>query len=209
MRIRHAALFLALAAAASCAPRARPLVGSPVPAALPDTRLTGAQRIVFRWEFEDGTLVARGEGLARIAAPDSVRLDLFVDGGMGGGTTVLIGDSLSAPGGAMVRRLLPPPPLLWAALGRLAVPPAADTVARRDGELLRADIGAGTVYRATFAGDALRRLERIDDGRMHEWIARPDSQRVEYRHEASGRSLKLTITRADSVERFDAEIWQR
>ncbi|HEY0971004.1 MAG TPA: hypothetical protein VGE02_08565 [Gemmatimonadales bacterium] len=209
MRLRHLLPLVLVVSAASCAPRARPLVGAPVPAALPDTRLTGAQRILFRWEFQDGTLVARGEGVARVTAPDSARLDLFVDGGMGGGTSFLIGDRLTAPGGDMLRRMLPSPPLLWATLGRFAVPSAADTTARRDGELLRADVGTEPVYRATFAGDTLRRLERIEGGRVQEWIDRTAPGRVEYRHEASGRSLQLTITSAERVEPFDADIWQR
>lgn len=209
MRLRHALLPIALVAAASCAPRARPLVGAPVAAALPDTRLSGAQRIVFRWSFQDGTLVARGEGLARVTAPDSARLDLFLDGGMGGGTSFLIGDQLTAPGGDMLRRFLPPPPLLWATLGRFAVPPAADTTARRDGDLLRTDVGTGVVYRATFAGDTLRRVERIDGGRVQEWVDRSTPGRVAYMHEPSGRSLELTITSVERVAPFDAGIWQR
>ena len=202
-------LGLALGAAAACAPRARALTGVPAPAAFPDTRLRGAERVVFRWLYDDGSLVARGEGVARIAAPDSVRLDLFVDGGLGGGTAFLIGDQLEAPGGAMVRRLLPPPPLLWAALGRLAIPPAADTVARMDGDVLRADIGVDPVFRASFAGAQLRRLERIDGGRLQEWVDRGTGRAVQYRHEASGRKLSLEITTRERVEGFDADIWQR
>ena len=63
------------------------------------------------------------------APPDSARLDFFLAGGLGGGRAVLVGDDLSAPGGAMVDRLVPPAPLMWGALGRLAVPPVADTAA--------------------------------------------------------------------------------
>lgn len=208
-RRRPAALLLLALAAAGCAPRAQPLSGVPAPAAFPDTRLRGAERVVFRWRYDDGSLVARGEGVARIAAPDSVRLDLFVDGGMGGGTAFLIGDRLEAPGGAMVRGLLPPPPLLWAALGRLAVPAAADTTARMDGGVLRADIGTDPAFRAAFAGPALRRLERIEGGRVQEWVDRGTGTAVEYRHEASGRKLSLDISSRERVEAFDASIWQR
>ena len=195
--------------AAACAPRAAPLVGAPAPARLPAAQLEGAQRVVFRWAMEDGTLVARGEGVARIAAPDSARLDFFLDGGMGGGTAFLIGNALDAPGGDFVQRLLPPPALLWASLGRLAVPPAADTAARAEGTTLRADIGADPVFRVTFDGNALRRLERIEGGRLQEWVARPTDARVEYRHEASRRRLWLDITRVERVEGFDAAIWTR
>ena len=43
-------------------------------------------------------MTARGEGVARIASPDSVRMDFFLGGGLGSGAAVLIGDSLSGPG---------------------------------------------------------------------------------------------------------------
>jgi hypothetical protein len=207
LRTPRLALVLALAAVA-CAPRAAPLTGAPVPARLPEARLVAPRQIVFRWEMEDGSLVARGEGVARVAPPDSARLDFFLDGGAGGGTAFLIGDVLDAPGGDLVRRLLPPPPLLWASLGRLAVPPG-DTVARLDDAVLRADIGSDPVYRVAFQADSLRRLERIDDGRVHEWVTRDADGRVEYRHEASGRRLSLSVTRVVSPGGFDASIWSR
>jgi hypothetical protein len=105
--------------------------------------------------------------------------------------------------------MVPPPVLLWASLGRLAVPAAADTVARMDEGLLRADIGVNPVWRATFEGQRLRRVEHIADGRLQEWVARASDTRVEYRHEASRRRLSLSITSVERVEGFDASIWTR
>lgn len=194
---------------AGCAPRVAPLSGVPEPAYLPDTRLEGHQRLVFRWEYADGNVVGRGEGVARIAAPDSVRLDFFLDGGAGGGTAFLLGDSISAPGGALVRRILPSPPLLWAALGRLAVPPAPDTTARRDGEVLRVELGPESGYRATFRDGTLARLDRIQEGRLQEWVSRPAPDVVEYRQEGAGRQLRLNITMRESVEEFGTDVWNR
>ena len=203
------AAFL-IGATLGCAPRARPLAGVEAPRALPTAQLAGAQRLQFRWSYDDGNVVGRGEGVARVVAPDSARLDFFIQGGLGGGgTAFLIGDALDAPGGDFVRRLLPPPALLWASLGRLAVPPATDTVARSDGGLLRADIGRQPVFRVTFEGAALRRVERIDGGRLQEWVARGEGGRVEYVHETSGRRLVLEITSQERVEGFDASIWER
>ncbi|HEU4630113.1 MAG TPA: hypothetical protein VFS08_10220 [Gemmatimonadaceae bacterium] len=205
---RRPLALLALAGAAACAPRAAPLVGTPAPAGLPEARLSGSRRVVFRWALDDASLRARGEGVARISAPDSARLDFFLDGGMGGGTAFLIGDHVDAPGGDLVRRLLPPPALLWAALGRLAVPAAADTAARLLGDTLRADIGRDPTFRVTFVDGRLRGVARIEDGRRQEWVAVPDDSTVEYRHEGARRHLVLTITRADRVEGgFDASIW--
>ena len=193
---------------AACAPKAAPIAGVPAPVdAIPATGLSGHERLAFRWEYADGSFVGRGDGVARVAAPDSVRLDFFLDGGLGGGMAYLVGDQLTAPGGDMVRRLLPPPALLWAALGRLAIPAAADTVVRRDEQLVRAEIGTAPVYRVSFEGDRLVRLERIDDGRLREWVARPSDDRVEYRNEGAKRQLALTITARTRTGPFDADIW--
>ena len=202
---------LAVLGAVSCAPRARPLAGTVVPkVALPSSSLpTRPQRVVFRWRYDEAEgFSARGEGVARLVAPDSGRLDFFVDGGLGGGYAILIGDRITAPGGEMVRRLIPPAPLLWAALGRLALPPAADTTVRASGDTLRADLGRGPTWRATFIGSRLTRLERIDGGRIQEWMQR-DSSVVRYRHEGERRGLSLDVQRTESVDGFPASIWPR
>ncbi|PYP65554.1 MAG: hypothetical protein DMD26_10640 [Gemmatimonadetes bacterium] len=126
-----AGLGFAEAAGIACAPALRPLSGKLAPSVVPHAALPlGYHQIVFDWELQDRELAGRGEGVARIAAPDSARLDLFLGGGFGSGVAVLIDDSLQVPGGSMARRLIPPPPLLWAALGRLAVPAFRDTCSR-------------------------------------------------------------------------------
>ncbi len=195
---------------AGCLPRVAPLAGTPAPARFPPTELPDvSQQVSFQWEFADPELRTRGEGVARLAPPDSVRLDLFVAGGFGSGMAWLLGDSVVAPGGFFVRRLLPPPALMWATLGRLAVPPAADTVVRITGDTVRADIGSGDVWRVTFVRDRLVRLERIEGGRLREWVARQPNAMVHYGHETARRSLDLTIIRSDTVPGFDATIWPR
>ena len=157
--------------------------------------------------MSDGEMTARGDGVARIASPDSVRLDFFLGGGLGGGAAILIGDSLAVPGPDVARKLVPPRSLLWAALGRLDLPAERDTVVRVDGAVVRADIGSPVRWRASFRGDTLTRLERVDGGRLQEWVERTSSQKVQYRHEGSRRSLSLVIQRSDSVPAFDASIW--
>lgn len=199
---------LAILGASGCAPRLEPLRGVPAPAvALPRAELpAGHHQVVFDWTLTDPDLTVRGEGVARVAAPDSARLDFFVGGGMGGGWAVLTGDSLRAPGGAFVERVIPPAPLLWAGLGRLALPPTADTTVHVEGELVRADLGTPVEWRVTFRSDSLVRVERVADGRVVEWLDRADS-RVRYRHETSRRELVLTITRSQSTPAFDESIW--
>ena len=195
--------------AMACAPRAGSLPGAPAPARFPPTELPRRhQRLVFRWEYVDQAIAAKGEGAARIAPPDSVRLDFFLDGGLGGGFALVIRDSVSAPGGDDVRRYLPPVALLWAALGRLALPASSDTVAKVDGGTLRADIGSNPTWRVTFVNDRLTRLERIVDGRRVEWVSRSGAE-VRYQNERSSRSLTLRISSTDEVPPFDPEIWRR
>lgn len=209
MNRRLVGAFAALTLVA-CVPRLGPLTGVPAPAsAIPRTGLpAGRHQIVFTWELTDLQLTSRGDGVARIASPDSARLDFFLGFGSSGGYAVLIGDSLAAPGGDMVRRMVPPPTLLWAALGRAAVPALQDTAVRVDGPVLRADIGRPVAWRFTFRGDTLARAERIDGGKVREWVERLDSAHVRYRNEGAHRSLVLSITRRTEVSEFDASIWR-
>jgi hypothetical protein len=208
--LRASSLAALALLALACAPRARPLPGTPVVARLPAAQLPlERQRLDFRWEFVDGDVSARGDGVARLAGPDSARVDFFLDGGYGGGWAVLIGDRLTTPNGAgAVKRYLPPTPLLWATLGRLAVPAAADTVARRDGDVLRADIGRDPLWRVTFTGDRLAGLARISGGRIAERVERASDGSASYRNDAAHRSLVLRVTRSQGGVAFDDQIWR-
>jgi hypothetical protein len=194
---------------ACAAPRIAALPGAPVAVRRlpPSPVMTGHRRVVFQWELKDQDMTARGEGVARIAFPDSVRLDFFLGGSYAGGAAVLISDSLSVPGPDFVRRLVPPRALLWASLGRLDVPTERDTVVRVDGPTVRADIGSPVHWRVSYQGDSLSRLERVDGGRIQEWVERGLDKHVQYRHESSGRTLSLVIQRSDAVSAFDPSIW--
>ncbi|MGK2934037.1 MAG: hypothetical protein ACSLFE_02190 [Gemmatimonadaceae bacterium] len=208
-RIRYSGISSALFLMVACAPpAAKPLGGVLAPmVALPSSELApGYRQVVFDWEFEQGDARMRGEGVVRIAPPDSARLDLFLAGGYGGGGAVLIGDDLRAPLVESARRLIPPAPMLWAAFGRLAIPAAADTTVRVDGSTVRADIGAAPVWRVEFHGPRLARLDRIDDGRVRDFLNR--RERVVIYESFSPRSkLTLRITRDEPAMGFDANIW--
>ncbi len=212
MMARPARALSVIAAAAvfgGCVPRLSPLTGAPVPSSkLPRSAFAmGHRRIVFTWELEDRDMVGRGDGAALIASPDSARLYFFLAGGFGSGTAILIGDSIEAPGGDLIRRLIPPPTLLWATLGRVALPNLPDTAIRLDGTTLRADIGNPVSWRLTFHGDTLVRAERVDRGKVAEWVERTDATHMKYRDEVARRSLALTVTRTEEVAGFDASIW--
>jgi hypothetical protein len=200
--------LLALVALAACAPRLAPLGGEVAPVALPRTELTaGHQQIIFDWEYSDPDMNGKGEGVARVASPDSARLDFFLAGGLVGGAAVLIGDSLQIPVMDIMRRLIPPPTMLWASLGRSVFPVTRDTAIRRIGEFLRADLGKPVEWRVTFRQDTLIRLERVSGDRVLEWVDRAADNRVTYRQESARRVLKLHITDVYTVRNFDASIW--
>ena len=204
-RVAGAAL---LAALAGCVPRLGALQGAPVPARFPAATL-GAhhRRLVFTWELNEASLVSRGEGAARIAPPDSVRLDFFLAGGMGSGAAALVGNDLRLPGGDAAARFVPPPALLWAALGRLALPSFPDTAARLDGAVLRADLGRPVRWRVTFEGGFLRRVERVRGGRVLAWVSRTPDGHIRYHDESDRRTLDLVITTSVDTGPFDATLW--
>ena len=194
--------------AVACVPSAAPLPGVPAPdRSLPELALpTGHRQVVFKWDYEEGDMAARGDGAVRTASPDSARLDFFLGGGLGAGAAILIGDSLRAPRVDLVRRYIPPPPMMWAALGRLAIPALPDTVVKLDGDLLRADIGRPVQWRVAIRGDTLVALERISDGKIVDRLTRNANGSVVYESPGARRKLGLTILK-EQPGSFDDSIW--
>jgi hypothetical protein len=204
--VRSFAVVLFLLAA--CTPRAAPLKGVLAPdRALPSIAMaSGHRHFVFRWDYQEGDIAARGDGSIRTAAPDSARLDFFLGGGLGAGGAILIGDSLRTPHADLARRYIPPAPLMWAALGRLAIPPLADTVVRVDGELTRADIGRPLQWRVAIRGDTLVELDHVSDGKITESLTRGANGTLTFHVPGARRTLQLTIIREEPGS-FDASIW--
>ena len=204
--MRSFAVVLVLLAA--CTPRAAPLKGVLAPdRVLPSISMANGHRhIIFTWDYQEGDIAARGDGSIRTAAPDSARLDFFLGGGLGAGGAVLIGDSLRTPHANLARRYIPPAPLMWAALGRLAIPPLADTVVRVDGELTRADIGRPLQWRVAIKGDTLVELDHVSDGKITESLTRGMNGTLTFQAPGARRTLQLTIIREEPGS-FDASIW--
>jgi hypothetical protein len=205
VRLRRIAVMLI---AIGCARPLPPLGGVPAPErSLPALNIpAGHRHIAFKWEYEEGDVAARGDGAVRTAFPDSARLDFFLGGGLGAGSAVLIGDSLRAPRRDLVEKYLPPVPLLWAALGRLAIPAVGDTVVRLDGQLLRADVGNPTEWRVTIQGDTLVGLDHVSKGNITETLTRRGGGVITYEAPGARRRLRLTILR-DAIGSFDDSIW--
>jgi len=228
MRVARWSVWLGLvagtAASAACTPAARPLRGVPVPSVLPTASLSNTPTVLrFTWSYKDETFEAAGEGAVRVHGPERARLDFFLRNGMAGGYAILIGDTLTVPGIDLVKRMLPPVPLLWASLGRLALPPTADTVARQVGDTLMADLGAlrggdatradGRAWRVGFVGARLATVDRIEDGRVSERLERRRATdgrtTVAYEHVRGKRRLQISVTDSSIVEGFDDAIWRR
>ena len=211
MILRSIGILVGLSAiAGGCAPRVTPLEGTPAPnRALPSLPLPGVHRQVsFKWDYEEQSLLTHGEGAIRTASPDSARVDLFLSGGLFIGYAILIGDSLRGPRIDQVKRVLPPPAMLWAALGRLAIPALPDTVVRADGDNIQAEIGRPAAWRVTIKGTRIMQLARLNGGRIAEVVTRDDGGRLLY--EVPGRrKLWLGIIRDQEVRPFDATIWTR
>lgn len=193
---------------AACTPSAAPLKGVLAPdRSLPSIAMPGGHRhIVFRWDYQEGDIAARGDGSIRTAAPDSARLDFFLGGGLGAGGAILIGDSLRTPHANLARRYIPPAPLMWAALGRLAIPPLPDTVVRVDGDLTRADIGRPLQWRVALKGDTLVELDHISNGKITESLTREANGTMTFQAPGARRTLRLTVIREEPGS-FDASIW--
>lgn len=212
MTPRFLVVVLIIAATASgCTPKLAPLANAtPVPRAepLPVIQLPRHnQRIVFNWRLQESELEVHGEGAARIAAPDSARVDLFVAGGLGSGVAWVIGDQMRLDAPDALKRVLPPPAFLWAALGRFAIPAGKDTVVARADSTITAEIGPSPRWRLSLRGDRISRLERADGEKVIDRLERKADGSLVYFHAPTRRQLTLTITRVDSVAPFDATIW--
>ena len=152
--------------------------------------------------------MAHGEGSIRASAPDSARVDLFLAGGLSAGHAILIGDSIRGTNTDQIRKVLPPPSMMWATLGRLAVPALPDTVLTVDGVTMYADIGRPAAWRVTIKAGRLMQLAHLSGGRITEVVTRDDGGRLLY--EVPGRrKLWLGIIRDEEVSAFDAAIWTR
>ena len=194
--------------AIGCVPSAPPLPGVLAPdRSLPALDLpAGHRHLIFKWDYQEGDILARGDGSVRTAAPDSARLDFFLGGGLGAGAAILIGDSLRAPNVELARRYIPPTPMMWAALGRLAIPALSDTVVRVDGDLLRADVGRPIQWRVAIKGDTVVALEHISGGKIIESLTREANGALVYQAPGARRRLTLNILRQQPGS-FDATIW--
>lgn len=174
-------------------------------------------RIVFDWSLLDGPARFRGRGVARLAPPDRVRLDLFSPAGELVARAVVVGDEVRLPNSAQ-EIPLPPPAFIWAALGIFR--PGNHTVLLR-GER-RPDGEVQLHYAAQDAGDTLvygvrRRtlhwLEQRDGGHTVERIELAQANGGRFPHRATYRDLRayrelvVTVDTVEDVESYPPDLW--
>ena len=220
---RWAASYLAIVLGGCMSGSPGPVVPADAPLASPGTvrswiapsLLDGHQVLKFRWQIQDDRGAGGGRGSARVAAPDSVRLDVAGPLGSGRGAAVVVGDSaLWTNPPDVIQRLVPSYPLMWAMFGVMRSPPVsavvrgvadssavqwewsrgADTIRyqwRRGGSHLTAE--------ARHAGQTVGRVETAFSGRT---VAR--SQLV-----VPAPATKLTITFSESrlSDPFPPDLW--
>src|SRR5688500_18604452 len=130
---RRGAVFYLAILALACGPRAPgalvPAAAAPVDRAQVEAWAAGSgaeghRLFRFRWQLQDERGAAGGRGTARLAAPDSVRLDVAGPLGAGRGSAVVVGDTaLWTDPDDVIERLVPSYPLMWAMFGLVRPPP--------------------------------------------------------------------------------------
>jgi len=217
-----AALMLAAAACRS-APRSLAPQGGFAPASRDEfaaaaRRTTPArpELVRFGWRSDDGRLQLSGSGAARIAPPDSMRVDIAAALGLGRSTLILTGDSAVAEPAELVRQVLPDRFVLWAALGVLRVPPGDIAVEHlQDGgrSVWKVTDRLARVTLFELRGDTLVGGERDVDGRaaMRLTLERgSDGQvrRAQLLDLARQSRLEIAIQGREAHEAFPDETWR-
>lgn len=184
--------------------------------ALDATRPEAPARILFDFRVREADLRFRGRGLARVAPPYRVRLDLFSPGGETLFQATLMEGILRIPSWAP-RELAPPPALLWAALGIFRPDPDLTFLGGRgngsgDGFLRYA--GRDSLeLRFRFRKGSLVRAELHRRGHLSEEVDlavdTETGQVLEtvYRNLSLFVELTFTLDRIENVDAFPPHIW--
>ena len=225
-----AALLTACAAASATAgtpppaPAPMPAAGSALAAADPDSIAAALRRATlpsspklarFAWSLDEAGSRFNGRGVARYAAPDRFRLDLFGPRGETVMAGALVGERARVPASVTERFRLPSPALLWAAVG-VVRPPAAARLASATDEggrvTVRYDLGAeGTLeYRAR--GGRLESLRRLKGSAVQESVdlaraAGGALRSARYRDWPALRNLNLTLESSTDAATFTDDVW--
>jgi len=173
------------------------------------------RQMQFGWSLDEAGSRFNGRGVARFAAPDRFRLDLFGPRGETVLAAALVDETPRIPAAVAERFKLPSPALLWAAVGVVRPPSSARLAAATDegGRVtLRYDLGGdGTLeYRAQ--GGRLQSVRRLRGGGVQESVdleraADGSLKAARYRDQAAYRSLNLTLESSTDVASFADDVW--
>lgn len=188
-----------------------------IAAALQRATLPGSPRQAnFAWSLDESGARFNGRGVARFAAPNRFRLDLFGPRGETYFAAALVGETPRVPASLDQQRFkLPSPALLWAAVGVVRPPSGARLLnAATSGgtTTVRYDLGAeGTLeYRAR--ANVLQSVRRLRGGGVQESIDLEHAsggalRSARYREWIALRTLNLTLESNNDVASFSDDIW--
>lgn len=176
---------------------------------------TRRELLRVRWRADDGQISVSGGGAVRVAPPDSLRVDLAAQLGLGRAVVVMAGESAWAQPAVIVDRLLPDRFVLWAVIG-VVRSPAGELRVERAGSDER---GVWRVWDSRGVATAFELREgllvgatRESEGRMvaRLTLTRDGSgsvvrARLEYQ---SGARMEIEVLDRRAAEAFPEEIWR-
>jgi hypothetical protein len=179
----------------------------------------GLRQLRFKFKFKDSKGKVGGRGAARVAAPDSVRLDMQGPFGLGKGAAMVVGDSTEwIRGPDAIKRVIPDFRLLWSMLGYTQPPPSgAGLAASEAGDVTAWSYATAedTVEYVRTGGSrptlvALVRKNGAVLGRSETSFG-PDGTPMEAQLLVPGASarLDLTFTESTSPATFKSDTWVR
>lgn len=204
---RRALVPYLAAVVVGCAARVEPLL--PVDAAPVDraavvawsapTVPAGGAVHRFKWLYRDGRQSAGGRGSARVAAPDSVRVDARGPLGQGRSSGVVVGDSIiwAEPEDNLIEAA-PNVALMWALFGVAREPDRGAT-------LLGLERAGFTAWRIVEGPDTLEYVREPGRGRLRAELRRAGQVvgRTEATRDASGRLTAARLTVPSVPARLD------
>jgi hypothetical protein len=167
------------------------------------TMVRGYELLRLRWRTDDGSIAVSGSGAARLA-PDSFRLDMAVQLGVGRVTVIVAGDAVQAEPAGLVERMLPDRFVLWAVLGVMKAPDSITAVARMsDGDRTFWRVTDGLSRETVFElrGGVLAGARRSNLGR--------DVARLELLRDGQGQLIRARVTDLVRGGRFEVDIVSR
>jgi hypothetical protein len=175
-------------------------------------------QINFNWTLDEAGSRVRGRGVVRLEPPDRLRLDLFGPRSETYLAAALVGDETRMPATARENAPVPSPALLWAGLGVVRPPAAAElesATATADQTVLRYRAGSGDIYEYRVAKAPAVRLDQLQRlgsrGPLEtvrlEYGDSGNIQRATYRDWSAYRDLTLDIESIEDAEAFPETIW--